>query len=123
MGHCYMKMWVFTIVIVLLSLQKIRAARTLEGEQWLHKNLVLHSLQRGPVQPSQRNPCSTVPGRSRGHCTLGAINVAGHVVHAPPLFQDVVTKFGPALPPSIDANGTPERSYCTGLEEHLHCQQ
>ncbi|KAG5044401.1 hypothetical protein AAZX31_03G228100 [Glycine max] len=103
MGCCYMKLCVLTTMILVLSLEKTRGTRTLEGEQWLHNNLVLHSLQRGPVRSSQRNPCSTVPGRSRGRCTLGEINVAGHH-HAPPLFQNVVPKFGAALPPSIDAN-------------------
>jgi hypothetical protein len=38
------------------------------------------------VKGSQKNPCSTVPGRSRGRCTLGEIHVAGHlnVAQAPP---------------------------------------
>ncbi|CAJ2631464.1 unnamed protein product [Trifolium pratense] len=43
-------------------------------------------LQRGPVKGSQKNPCSTVPGRSRGRCTLAEIHVAGHlnIANAPP---------------------------------------
>lgn len=103
MGYCYMKLCVLTTMILVLSLEKTRGTRTLEGEQWLHNNLVLHSLQRGPVRSSQRNPCSTVPGRSRGRCTLGEINVAGHqyhvaIAHAPPLFQNVLPKFGEAKP-------------------------
>ncbi|KAL2345811.1 hypothetical protein Fmac_007096 [Flemingia macrophylla] len=70
-------------MILVLSMQRTRAGRTLGGEEWLHKNVVLlHSLQRGPVRGSERNPCSTVPGRSRGRCTLGQINVATHLVHA-----------------------------------------
>ncbi|RDX68147.1 hypothetical protein CR513_52895, partial [Mucuna pruriens] len=99
-------------MIVLLSLEKKSVARTLEGEQWLQKNLVLHSLPRGNVRGSQRNPCSTVPGRSRGRCTLG-------VVHAPLLLPDIVPNFGEALPPSINANATPQSAY-TGSEKHLH---
>ncbi|KAL9320392.1 hypothetical protein ACSQ67_012231 [Phaseolus vulgaris] len=79
----YMKMsLLLTAMILVLNLQKTSGARTLEGEQWLHKNVVLlHSLQRGPVRSSQRNPCSTVPGRNKGRCTLGEIHA-----HAPPLF-------------------------------------
>nr|KYP71776.1 hypothetical protein KK1_011049 [Cajanus cajan] len=62
MSWCMKKCVLLTTMILLLSLEKTRAGRTLEGEQWLHKNLVFHSLQRGPVRGSQRNPCSTVPG-------------------------------------------------------------
>ncbi|KAJ1385115.1 hypothetical protein SESBI_41900 [Sesbania bispinosa] len=76
----YMKMCVLTTIFLLLSLQSIFGARTLEGEEWSQKNLLFQSLQRGPVKQSQKNPCSTVPGRSRGRCTLGEMNVAGHVL-------------------------------------------
>lgn len=92
------KMFVFT-AILLLGLQQIWASRPLEEEQWLHKNnLVIQSLQRGTVRGSQKNPCSTVPGRSRGRCTLTEMNFAGHVARPTPPFPDVVVKFGP---PSI----------------------
>jgi len=70
-------------MILVLSLQKTSGARRLE-------NVVLfHSLQRGPVQRSERNPCSTVPGRSKGRCTVGEIHVhAQPQPHAPPFFSN-----------------------------------
>ncbi|KAK7337925.1 hypothetical protein VNO77_18517 [Canavalia gladiata] len=104
-----MKMCAITTIIVVLCLEKIKAGRTLEEEQWLHKNLLIHTLQRGPVKPSQKNPCSTVPGRNKGHCTLGEINVAGHLSHPPSLFLETLSNFGASLPPSIDANDTPKK--------------
>ncbi|KAK7277809.1 hypothetical protein RJT34_22826 [Clitoria ternatea] len=82
----YTKMLVFTAIMVLSGMQQIWAIRPLKEDQLWQRNIVIQSLQRGPVQGSQRNPCSTVPGRSRGRCTLAETNVdAGHVVHAPPL--------------------------------------
>lgn len=53
------------IIILVLSIENTSAARTL--------------LQRGPVKGSTKNPCSTVPGRSKGRCTLAEIHVAGHI--------------------------------------------
>lgn len=117
MGCYYMKMMFVFTTILLLGLHKILAARTLEGDQqWLQqKNLLIQSLQRGPVKSSKKNPCSTVPGRSRGHCTLSEMNVAGHVAHA-------ALKFGA---PSINAYVTPKKGLeiLTGLEKHLNFQQ
>ncbi|CAL0321026.1 unnamed protein product [Lupinus luteus] len=83
--NSYTKMFVFT-TILLLGLHQICASRPLEEEQWLHKNLIIQSLQRGTVRGSQKNPCSTVPGRSRGRCILTQMNFAGHVAHATPSF-------------------------------------
>ncbi|TKY52111.1 26S protease regulatory subunit 10B [Spatholobus suberectus] len=85
----YTKMLVFT-TILLLGLQQIWAFRPLKEDQLLQKGLVIQLLPRGPVQGSRRNPCSTVPGRSHGRCTLAEINVAGHVAHAPPTLPEVV---------------------------------
>ncbi|RZB45305.1 hypothetical protein D0Y65_054905 [Glycine soja] len=73
----YTKMLMFT-TILLLGLQQIWAFRPLKEDQWLKQRLVIQSLQRGHVQHSERNPCSTVPGRSKGRCT-SEINVADHV--------------------------------------------
>ncbi|KAK7344164.1 hypothetical protein VNO77_13492 [Canavalia gladiata] len=83
------KMFVFTIIL-LLGLQQIWALRPLKEGQLMQKNLVIQSLPRGPVQGSQSNPCSTVPGRSRGRCTLAEINVADHVAQPPPPSPDSV---------------------------------
>lgn len=91
---CYITLCTITIIL-LLSLETISSARTLEGEKWLVKKkniLLLQSLQRGPVKPSQRNPCSTVPGRSKGRCTLAEIHVVGHLIRAPPVFADDIPK-------------------------------
>ncbi|KAK7397329.1 hypothetical protein VNO78_18497 [Psophocarpus tetragonolobus] len=96
MGDWYMKKCLLATMIVVVSLNEIEAGRTLEGEKWYwwHKNLVLlHSLQRGPIGGSQRNPCSTVPGRSRGRCTLAQINI-NVVNHALPSSSS-----SPPLPP------------------------
>jgi hypothetical protein len=86
-----MKMLVFTTLIVLFGSQQIRAIRPLiliEKEfLFLQENVAIQSLQRGPVQGSQTNPCSTVPGRSHARCTLADMNVADHVAHPiPPPF-------------------------------------
>jgi len=80
-------MLVFTTIILLLGSQQIRARPLLIEKQFfllLQKNVAIQSLQRGPVQSSQTNPCSTVPGRSRGRCTLADVNVADHVAQPPP---------------------------------------
>ena len=78
----YSKMMVFT-TILLLGLQQIWAFRPLKEDQWLKQRLVIQSLHRGSEQYSERNPCSTVPGRSNGRCT-SEINVVDYVAHAPP---------------------------------------
>nr|KYP74488.1 hypothetical protein KK1_007171 [Cajanus cajan] len=77
----YTKMLVLTTILV-LGLHQICAFRPLKEGQFLQQRLIIQSLQRGPVQRSQRNPCSTVPGRSRGRCTLAQNHVVAH--HAPP---------------------------------------
>ncbi|XP_054797758.1 uncharacterized protein LOC129302867 [Prosopis cineraria] len=95
---CCTKIFAVLATIMILSLQQIMAARPLEGELWLQKNLVIQSLRRGPVEGPHRNPCSTIPGRSRGRCAF-QINVdAGHVAYAqpPPAFPDQPVNFGAA---------------------------
>lgn len=74
-----------TLIILVLSIENTSAARTL--------------LQRGPVKGSTKNPCSTVPGRSKGRCTLAEIHVAGHinVAHPPPFPADIIPKFEAAV--------------------------
>ncbi|KAK7376277.1 hypothetical protein VNO78_34740 [Psophocarpus tetragonolobus] len=82
MGGCTKKILLFT-AILLLGLQQIWAFRPLKEDQWLKQRLIIQSLQRGTVQGSQRNPCSTVPGRNRGRCT-SQISFTDHVARAPP---------------------------------------
>ncbi|KAK8576143.1 hypothetical protein V6N13_090620 [Hibiscus sabdariffa] len=71
----------FVLCIVLLH-QHVSAARPLHA---FDENLVIQALPRGPVPPSAGNPCTNIPGRSSGRCTLAEINAAGAVHHhAPP---------------------------------------
>jgi len=80
-------MLVFTAILV-LSLQQTWGLRLLKEKQllWQQNKLIIQSLQRGPVQGSQRNPCSTVPGRSHGRCTSET-----NVAPAPPTSPQVAT--------------------------------
>ncbi|KAI9376988.1 hypothetical protein POPTR_019G012603v4 [Populus trichocarpa] len=58
----------------------------------------IQSLQRAPVPPSSGSPCTHTPGLgSGGHCPLGEMNFAGHIVaHAPPAFPDAIVNFSTA---------------------------
>ncbi|KAJ6694134.1 hypothetical protein OIU85_004877 [Salix viminalis] len=96
-NRCLAVMIFVTIVFGSCS-QKILAARPLEGEQWLEKNLGnIQSLQRGPVTPISGSPCTHIPGRGSGTCSLGARNFAGHAAaHAPPAFPDAIMSFAAA---------------------------
>ncbi|KAK7355968.1 hypothetical protein VNO80_15233 [Phaseolus coccineus] len=84
MGRCT-KMLVFTTILV-LSLQQTWGFRPLKEKQVWQNKLIIQSLQRGPVQGSQRNPCSTVPGRNHGRCTFET-----NVAPAPPTLPQLVT--------------------------------
>ncbi|EOY11000.1 hypothetical protein QQP08_015186 [Theobroma cacao] len=70
--------------------QHVLATRPLD-EVPFEEGLIVQSLQRGPVPPSGGNPCTNIPGRSRGRCTLSEMNVAGGgggmVAHPPPAFS------------------------------------
>ncbi|CAN0886563.1 hypothetical protein LINGRAHAP2_LOCUS15390 [Linum grandiflorum] len=46
--------------------------------------LLLQSLQKGPVSGSAPNPCTNIPGRNPGTCTVSAMNVAGNALARPP---------------------------------------
>lgn len=88
------------MMILMMSEQQTMAMRTLEGEAWLQKRVVVQSLRRGPVQGPHGNPCNTIPGQSHGRCT-SQINVARHVAlphDAPHAFPDnnEPAKFGAA---------------------------
>ncbi|KAJ0078947.1 hypothetical protein Patl1_23225 [Pistacia atlantica] len=79
--------------------------RPLEGEQWRKKSLIVQSLQKGPVAPIGRNPCTYIPGRDNGHCRLSEMNFAA-AVHAPPppTFPDFVVKFAAASTVNNDSS-------------------
>ncbi|XP_038999183.1 protein ACCELERATED CELL DEATH 6-like [Hibiscus syriacus] len=76
------------------------ATRPLDEEDDVHsfnENLIVQSLQRGPVPPSAGNRCTNIPGRSRGRCTLTEMNAVGGggvaAYHAaPPVFPEFVVK-------------------------------
>ncbi|KAK3193596.1 hypothetical protein Dsin_024906 [Dipteronia sinensis] len=78
----------------------VAAMRPLEGDQWTNKEdnrLAFQSLQQGPLPPSGRNPCSTIPGQSSGVCTLNGKNFAGgRVALEPPAFPSFVMDVGVA---------------------------
>ncbi|GMI79178.1 hypothetical protein HRI_001587100 [Hibiscus trionum] len=76
------------IFCILLFHQHVSAARPLHVHAAFNENLIIQALPRGPVPPSAGNPCTNIPGRSRGRCTLAEMNAVGggSVVHhhAPP---------------------------------------
>lgn len=86
------------IFIFSMFILSISAMRPLEGDHWLQTALVIQSLQRGPVPPSRSSPCTYIPGRGRGRCTLGEINYAGRSSHATRgwAFADLVIEFASA---------------------------
>ncbi|XVE89945.1 hypothetical protein DITRI_Ditri20bG0036900 [Diplodiscus trichospermus] len=91
-------------ILLLLRFQRLLAlaTRPLDEDQVSSFNdniLIVQSLQKGPVPPSGRNPCTNIPGRNQGRCTLAEMNVAGGggvARHAPPPSPDFVLNFGAA---------------------------
>lgn len=91
-GNLVTTLLVFALLIASLQLG---AMRPLDGEQWLPKHeLLLQSLQKGPVMETGHNPCTEIPGRETGVCKLGCMNVAGNVMNALPALTGVVPEFG-----------------------------
>ncbi|XP_021888699.1 uncharacterized protein LOC110807772 [Carica papaya] len=103
-----MAKWAIAVLLVSCFLeQKTAAVRLLDEEQWLAKNLIVQSLQRGPVPPSGGNPCTFIPGRNRGRCTLSEMDVAGQFPRAPAAaFPDIVVDFGAVTAGNSGANET-----------------
>ncbi|KAE8728496.1 Phosphoribosylaminoimidazole carboxylase atpase-subunit isoform 1 [Hibiscus syriacus] len=101
-------------IVLLLSFQHVLATRPLDEEDDVHsfnENLIVQSLQRGPVPPSTGNPCTNIPGRSRGRCTLTEMNTIGDggvaAYHAAqPVFPEFVVKFASA---TAGSNGTDKK--------------
>ncbi|KAG4167022.1 hypothetical protein ERO13_A13G169025v2 [Gossypium hirsutum] len=89
-------------IVLLLTFQHVLATRPLDEVPSFNHNLILQSLPRGPVPPSAGNPCTNIPGRSRGRCMLTEMNAVGRgggggVPHlAPPAFPEFLVKFGAA---------------------------
>jgi hypothetical protein len=91
-------MIIFVAIVFGPCSHQILAARPLEGEQWLkqdHGNI--QSLQRGSVPPPRGSQCTHIPDHGSGHCPLGEMNFAGHIVaHAPPAFPDAIVNVAAA---------------------------
>ncbi|XVF71953.1 hypothetical protein PTKIN_Ptkin12aG0081500 [Pterospermum kingtungense] len=77
---------VFSFLVALLQLGAMRP---------LVDELVLQSLQKGPVTGSDHNPCTNIPGSETGVCKLGGMNVAGNVMHTPAI-PSAAAEFGMA---------------------------
>lgn len=88
-----------TILLCLSFCLQASAMRPLFEEQWLQKNPIkIQSLRKGPVPSRGGNPCTYIPGRGRGRCTLTQMNFAATATaHATqPAFPDIVEKFAAA---------------------------
>lgn len=60
-----------TILLCLSFCLQASAMRPLFEEQWLQKNPIkIQSLRKGPVPSRGGNPCTYIPDRGRGRCTL-----------------------------------------------------
>ncbi|XWS08840.1 hypothetical protein CRYUN_Cryun40dG0034800 [Craigia yunnanensis] len=73
-------MRVFTIAMVallLLQVHAISASRLLyEETKLVNKGLVLQSLQKGPVPPSEESSCTNIPGNGGSGCPLKEMHYA-----------------------------------------------
>lgn len=60
------------LIFYITNLQPLTAVRQLQGDQWGWKKgvLMLESLQKGPVPPSEPSGCSYVPRRDVGPCPI-----------------------------------------------------
>ncbi|KAK7851149.1 hypothetical protein CFP56_042930 [Quercus suber] len=69
-SHIWKKvLTVLLFVTILVASSQVGAMRQLEREHWVKKeSLLFQSVQRGPVTPSGPNPCTYIPGRSKGIC-------------------------------------------------------
>ncbi|KAK8564935.1 hypothetical protein V6N13_020065 [Hibiscus sabdariffa] len=88
------------VFLFILTFDHISATRPLDERQ--APLIIIQSLPRGPVPPSAGNPCTNIPRRGHGRCTLTEMDVAGGgsrtggVHGAPPMFSDMVLKFASA---------------------------
>uniref|UniRef100_A0A7N1A5E9 Uncharacterized protein n=1 Tax=Kalanchoe fedtschenkoi TaxID=63787 RepID=A0A7N1A5E9_KALFE len=87
MGRCQKRNLILTTLVLCMlmfcSVYEADGARLLGAEkrQWLEERvqgaaLTQQRLQRGPVPPSGRSPCTYIPGQGRDRCTLGHRNYA-----------------------------------------------
>ncbi|GFY98858.1 hypothetical protein Acr_13g0002590 [Actinidia rufa] len=78
---------VFFALALLLSTKPHEASRILrEGkEDWMkQENLLLQSLERGPVPPTGPNPPTHIPASSNKFNTISQKGFAGHAMPSPP---------------------------------------
>ncbi|CAN0898355.1 hypothetical protein LINGRAHAP2_LOCUS19662 [Linum grandiflorum] len=68
------------------QLGEMRPLTTTMTEEYGY-DILLQSLQKGPVRGSGPNPCTNIGGRNPGSCTraaVGSMNFAGNVFVRPP---------------------------------------
>ena len=78
---------VFFALALLLSTNPHEASRIFreEKEEWIkQENLLLQSLQRGPITPSRPNPPTHIPASSNKVNTISQKGFAGHAMLSPP---------------------------------------
>ncbi|KAB2629886.1 hypothetical protein D8674_007405 [Pyrus ussuriensis x Pyrus communis] len=67
---------VFTILLCVSGLHEVLAMRPLDGDHWMENDSLHVQSLRGKVPPTEGNPCTHIPGRGSGRCTL-EMDVAG----------------------------------------------
>ena len=88
---------VFFAFALLLSTKPHEANRILrEGkEEWMkQENLLLQSLQQGPVPPSSSNPPSFIPASSNTASTISQKGFAGHAMPSQYVNPQHIVPFG-----------------------------
>ncbi|GAA0185017.1 hypothetical protein LIER_32305 [Lithospermum erythrorhizon] len=97
----------FSILITIsINLHVAQATRPF-GVALSEESLLLQSLPRGGVpQSSKASPCTYIPTKGSGKCTLNGINVAGDLFHpSPDAYPGVATNFVEATKTNNGENG------------------
>lgn len=104
----YIVAFVFTVLCV-SGFREVLAVRPLEGDHWLNNNdSNLHFQSLKGTVPAGGNPCTNLPKKGNGRCTM-EMDVAGGggggVGHAPghEAFPGVVVTFGAAASVANDS--------------------
>uniref|UniRef100_A0A5B7BLJ4 Uncharacterized protein n=1 Tax=Davidia involucrata TaxID=16924 RepID=A0A5B7BLJ4_DAVIN len=90
---------VLAVFLVLLCVQPYKASRILNGEEWWTKkgdNIVLQSLQKGPVTPSDPSGCTNIPGGGGTSCPIKEMNFAGDALARGTAHPHLTVPFGVA---------------------------
>ncbi|KAG7989518.1 hypothetical protein I3843_03G243400 [Carya illinoinensis] len=107
MGFSYREVLLPTLLIsaIFLVSPELGATRSLREEGMDKEELLLVESLRPIVPPSGPNPCTYIPGRGSGRCTLNGMNIAGNVLHPP----------RPAFPGSLIAYSSIPSDNCSQL--------